>query len=100
MGEVEELKERVKRLEAVVSGLERILKLNEREIANAEEIIQMYEQIAEFSRKELMDARETNKASEAAGSMSADELKNSFARIKDLEKENRKLREEAESIRG
>lgn len=100
MSETEQLKEKVKSLEAVVSGLERILKLNEKEIANAEEIIEMYEQIAEFSRMERLDAQQAQSATEVAGQMSAEELKASFARIQKLEEENKKLREESGRLKS
>ena len=94
MSEIDDLKDKIKNQDAVISGLDRILKLNEQEIANAEEIIQMYEHISDFSRQELKDARETKQAVEAAGSMSAEELKASFNRIKLLDEENKKLREQ------
>lgn len=100
MGEVEELREKVKTLETVIAGLERILKLNEQEIANGEEIVQMYEQISDFARKELVEARETQAATEAAGSLSAGELKQSFARIEELENQNKSLKDEAARLRG
>ena len=99
MGEVEDLREKVKTLENVITGLERILKLNEQEIANAEEIIQMYEQISDFASSELKEARETQAATEAAGSLSSGELKNAFGRIKELEQQNRALRDEADKLR-
>ena len=98
--EIAELKKQVETLGKVVKGLERILKLNEQEIANAEEIIQMYEQISEFARQELKDARESVQASESVSVLSSEELKAAFHRIGELDEANKKLKQEVVKLKS
>jgi Ser/Thr protein kinase RdoA (MazF antagonist) len=89
----EMLKNETEELKKIIRGYENVLKLNERELENAEEIQKMYECIVELSRKELIMATETSKARESASELGRDELMRAFARIRELEEENRKLRE-------
>ncbi|MBI3396755.1 MAG: hypothetical protein HY042_13035 [Spirochaetia bacterium] len=79
-------------MEKMTAALDRIMKLTEQELANAEEIIRMYEAITEGLRQELVAAKDTLAASESVSSLSREEMKNALGRIKMLEGENQKLR--------
>ena len=86
-------------LERVIEAYEKIIKLNEQEIANSDEIIEMYETISETYRKELMEARQTAIARDVVSTMASDELKLSLDRIKQLEQANKDLRKQAEELK-
>ena len=97
---VEALKIELEIQKKVVKGYESVLKLNEKELENAEEIIKMYESIVEYSGIELKDAKETLEAKTIVSNMSREELIHAFDRIKELEDENIKLREESNKIKN
>ncbi|MDF3821852.1 hypothetical protein P3G55_18245 [Leptospira sp. 96542] len=92
---VEELNKKLKIQSDIIKGYEKVLRLNEQELANADEIIRMYEQIIDYSRSELKEAKETVQASSMVSNLSRDELMDAFDKIKKLEESNRKLREES-----
>jgi hypothetical protein len=92
--EIAELKIEVSRLQSLVLGYERILKLNEKELGNAEEIIRMYENIIEYARLEMKDLSETAKVRDEISNLSRKELMDALEIIDNLESQNRKLREE------
>jgi Ser/Thr protein kinase RdoA (MazF antagonist) len=81
-------------LRKLVSGYENVLKLNEKELENAESIIRMYENIVEFSRSELKDMTETAKAREEISQLSRAELMEALGKIKALENQNVGLKEQ------
>jgi len=95
--ENEVLKKANEELKTMMRGYENVLKLNEKELENAEEIKNMYELIVEFTRNELIQATETAKAQETASEMSRDELINAFNRITELDAENVELRKKKSS---
>jgi len=92
--ENELLKRELENCRKMISGYENVLKLNEKEIENAEEIMKMYENIVEFARNELILATETAKAQESASQLSRHELMNALSRIRELEDQNRKYKEQ------
>jgi cysteinyl-tRNA synthetase len=92
--EIEELKIENKRLQSLVIGYEKILKLNEKELENAEEMIQMYENIIEYARLEMKDLSDTAKVRDEISNLSRKELMDALAVIDNLESQNRKLKEE------
>lgn len=94
MGAVEDLQEKIKRLENITRVYEKLSRLTEQELSNAYEMIKMYEVINDFTRKELIQIKETAQAREAVSDLGSDELKKSFARITELEAANKKLQEE------
>lgn len=101
MDELENLKEEYRRVtqelehyRKMVSGYENVLKLNEKELDNARTIIKMYETIIEYSRSELKLANETAMARESASQLSRMELMDAFEKIRQLEEQNRRLREQ------
>ena len=85
-------------MEKIIDGYEKVLKLNVQEMKNQDEIIKMYESIVELSTSEIKDARETLAANSAVSSLSRNELIDAFAKIRELEEANKKLREQAERI--
>lgn len=91
--QIDQLRNEAEQLKKIISGYENVLKLNEKELANADEIKKMYETIIELSRKELILATETSRARESASELGRDELMRAFERIRELEEENSKLRE-------
>ena len=98
MGEsLEELKERVKYLEHFVECYEKIMRLSEEEIANADKIISMYEQISEYTRKRMIEVREAEAARETVSDLSREELMRAFEQIKELKASNLKLRQVREN---
>jgi cysteinyl-tRNA synthetase len=92
--ELEELKIENKRLQSLVIGYEKILKLNEKELENAEEMIQMYENIIEYARLEMKDLNDTAKVRDEISNLSRKELMDALAVIDNLESQNQKLKEE------
>lgn len=100
MSETEELKNQIKKQTNIIEGLEKVLKLNEQEISNAEQMVQVYETITEFSRQEMVNMKDSIQAREITSKMSADELKKAFSKIADLEHANQKLRAEQNKIKG
>lgn len=99
MSEIEDLKAKVEGQSRIIAGLERILKLNEEELANAQEMVKVYETITEFSRQEMKGVREAAEAQEAASNLSSQELQQAFGRIQELEVSNQKLREEQTKLK-
>lgn len=99
MNEIEDLQVKVDGQSRIIAGLERILKLNEKELANATEMVQVYERITEFSRQEMKGVREAAQAQEAASNLSSQELNKAFGRIQELEVSNEDLREQQSRIK-
>ena len=99
MGTEMDDQKQIQLLERVIEAYEKIIKLNEQEIANSDEIIEMYETISETYRKELMEARQTANARDVVSTMASDELKLSLDRIKQLEQANKDLRKQAEELK-
>jgi len=92
---IDDLNKKLKIQSDIIRGYEKVLRLNEQELSNADEIIRMYEQISDYSRSELKEAKETVQASSMVSNLSRDELMSAFDKIKALEEANRKLREES-----
>ena len=92
--EIEQLKSDLDHYKKMVMGYENVLKLNEQEIENAREIIKMYEQVFDLARDELMETKETADARERVSLLSRDELMGALKKIKDLEVQNEKIKEE------
>ncbi len=95
METVESLQKKVQAQSDIIKGYEKVLKLNEKELANADEIIKMYESIIDYSSHEMKNAQETLQASDIVSNISRDELITALGKIKELENANIKLREEA-----
>ncbi|MCE9598008.1 MAG: hypothetical protein K8S54_08570 [Spirochaetia bacterium] len=98
MGSVEDLQEKIKRLEHITVVYEKLSRLTEQELSNAYEMIKMYEAINDFTRKELIQIKETAQAREAVSELGSDELKKSFARIGELEKANKELQNQRSKL--
>ncbi|EIE01786.1 MULTISPECIES: hypothetical protein [Leptospira] len=92
---VEELQKKIKIQNDIIKGYEKVLRLNEQELENADEIIRMYETIIQYSGQELKDVKEAFDATSVVTNLSRDELISAMNRIKELELANRKLREES-----
>ncbi|MEM7179471.1 MAG: hypothetical protein AAF518_01050 [Spirochaetota bacterium] len=92
---IEDLQKQIKAQNAIIRGYEKVLKLNEKELANADEMIKIYESIIAYSSSELKNAQETMNASHIVANMSREELIGALGKIKNLEDENKKLREES-----
>ncbi|MCB1172664.1 MAG: hypothetical protein KDK39_03820 [Leptospiraceae bacterium] len=92
MSEDAALQAKIERQDEIINGLENVLKLNEQELANAEEMIKVYETITEFSRKEMISLKDSIEAREATSTLSSVELKKAFTRIAELEAANQELR--------
>jgi Ser/Thr protein kinase RdoA (MazF antagonist) len=92
---IESLKKQIDIQSKLLKGYEKVLQLNEKELANADEIIKMYESIMSYSSVELKNAQETVAASDIVASISREELMLALQKIKELETQNKKLREEA-----
>ncbi|GBF37605.1 MULTISPECIES: hypothetical protein [Leptospira] len=92
---VEELQKKIKIQNDIIKGYEKVLRLNEQELENADEIIRMYETIIQYSGQELKDVKEAFDATSIVTNLSRDELISAMNRIKELELANRKLREES-----
>lgn len=99
MSEIEELKKSIVKQDQIIQGLEKVLKLNEKEISNAEEMVKVYETITEFSRQEMVNIKDSMQAQEITSTLSSDELKKAFVKIGELEDSNKKLREEQNKIK-
>ena len=89
------LKKELERKNNIISGYEKVLKLNEQELQNSDAIIKMYETIVEYSRNELKDARETAEANMKVSNLSREELIAAFNKISEIEKANQRLKEQA-----
>ena len=89
-----ELKADLEHYKKMVCGYENVLKLNEKEMGNEREIIKMYEQVVELAREELIETKETENARERVSLLSRDELMGAFNKIKDLEEQNKKIKEQ------
>ncbi|TGL59473.1 hypothetical protein [Leptospira sarikeiensis] len=92
---VEELQKKIKIQNDIIKGYEKVLRLNEQELENADEIIRMYETIIQYSGRELKDVKEAFDATSVVTNLSRDELISAMNRIKELELANKKLREES-----
>ena len=92
---IESLQKQIMVQKKVIMGYEKVLKLNERELSNADEIIKMYETIMSYSSQELKNAQETVKATDIVATISREELLAAISRIRELEEQNKKLREES-----
>lgn len=92
---IESLQKKNKIQGDIIKGYEKVLKLNEQELANADEIIRMYERIVQYSGQELKDIKEAFDASSVVTDLSREELMAAMKRIKELEEANKKLREES-----
>lgn len=92
------IEQQLKNLEKLTATYEKLARLTEEELSNAYEMTKMYETITDFTRKELIAARETAAARENLSELSDVELKNSYARIKELEAANVKLRDERNKL--
>ena len=98
MSELENLKKENDNMKVIISGFEKVLKLNQEELKNSSEIIKMYESIVEFSGNELKNVKEINEANQKVSSLSREELIQSLEKIKILEEENKRLRAQSEKI--
>ena len=96
--DLESMQMQVKKLNLIISGYEKTLKLNEQEMENLDEIIKMYENITEAFRGELIDAKKTVEAISNNSKLSEAELKYAFGKIRELEEANRKLKMEKENV--
>lgn len=92
---VEELQKKIKIQNDIIKGYEKVLRLNEQELENADEIIRMYETIIQYSGQELKDVKEAFDATSIVTNLSRDELISAMNRIKELEHANKRLREES-----
>ncbi|PJZ49604.1 hypothetical protein [Leptospira saintgironsiae] len=92
---VEELQKKIKIQNDIIKGYEKVLRLNEQELENADEIIRMYETIIQYSGQELKDVKEAFDATSVVTNLSRDELISAMNRIKELEHANKRLREES-----
>ncbi|TGK08741.1 hypothetical protein EHO61_08620 [Leptospira fluminis] len=92
---IEELKKKIKIQNDIIKGYEKVLRLNEQELENADEIIRMYETIIQYSGQELKNVKEAFDATSIVTNLSRDELITAMNRIKELELTNKKLREES-----
>ncbi|TGJ99160.1 hypothetical protein EHO59_14875 [Leptospira semungkisensis] len=92
---VEELQKKIKIQNDIIKGYEKVLRLNEQELENADEIIRMYETIIQYSGQELKNVKEAFDATSIVTNLSRDELITAMTKIKDLELANKKLREES-----
>jgi Ser/Thr protein kinase RdoA (MazF antagonist) len=95
---IEDLKKKIRAQAEIIRGFEKVLKLNEQELTNADEMIRMYERIVDYSRQELRNAQEAMDASSIVSNLSREELISALDRIKELEDANKKLRQEANEI--
>jgi hypothetical protein len=98
MPEIDNAEEKIKRLQHLAVVYEKLARLTEQELSNAYEMIKMYEVINEFTRKELILVKETAAARENVSQLSTDELKQSYDRISELERANKKLQEERSKL--
>jgi hypothetical protein len=94
MSKCDEVKAKNKDLNKIISGYEKVLKLYEQELANADEIITMYDTILEYSRSELKGITDVAKAKDAVSDLSRDELARALKKIEELEEQNRILRDQ------
>ncbi|EMJ99567.1 hypothetical protein LEP1GSC176_0497 [Leptospira kirschneri str. MMD1493] len=92
---IEDLQKKLKIQNDIIKGYEKVLRLNEQELENADEIIRMYEGIIQYSGKEFKDVKEAFDATNVVTNLSREELMSALSRIKELESVNKKLREEA-----
>ncbi|TGK04205.1 hypothetical protein EHQ53_03390 [Leptospira langatensis] len=92
---VEELQKKIKIQNDIIKGYEKVLRLNEQELENADEIIRMYETIIQYSGQELKNVKEAFDATSIVTNLSRDELITAMSKIKDLELANKKLREQS-----
>ncbi|XDD48662.1 hypothetical protein AB3N59_09335 [Leptospira sp. WS92.C1] len=92
---IEDLQKKLKIQNDIIKGYEKVLRLNEQELENADEIIRMYEGIIQYSGKELKDIKEAYDATNLVTNLSREELIDALTRIRDLENANKKLREES-----
>ena len=98
MPSIQELENEIKMQNVVIKGYEKVLKLNEKELANAEQMIKIYESIVAYSTEELKAVKETMSASDIVANMSREELISALGKIKVLEQDNKKLREESQKL--
>jgi len=115
MEELEALRRENASLRQTIRGYETVVRLNDEEINQLEQMVAMYERIIEFSRAELLQAHEEKKASEqlseltreelitakktveaseTVSQLSRAELLEALTRIKELEMENKRLKEQ------
>ena len=86
------LREELEYYRKMVRSYENVLKLNERELRNAEDIIKMYEKVVEFAGSEFMSVRDIAKAHENVSQLSRMELMDALKKIKELEEKNRNMK--------
>ena len=91
---IDALKKENDSLRKMVKSYENIMKLSDREIANAEEIIRMYEKTVELSTMEIHELKETIRANELVFQFSDNERIENMRKIDELMELNKKLREE------
>jgi hypothetical protein len=80
---IDNMRKQIETQKKLLLGYEKVLKLNEKELANADEIIKMYETIMSYSSEELKSAQETVKATDIVATISREELQ---SKMKDFEK--------------
>lgn len=95
----DELKKECETLKKMIKSYENIMRLSDREIANAEEIIRMYERMVELSTLEIHQLKQTIKANELVSQFSDTERQDQQKKIDDLIAQNKKLKEERSEIR-